>query len=182
MATFNYCLKRRAIMILSIITRCLIVSILLFHCLSYGAIDNEKLIYIEADSIKYEYKKGIVYYDGHVHATQGATKLLADKMIVFYNEHHKIKEVKAIGKLAQYQTLLHEDKDTLTASAEEITYFPLIGQVILQNQGKIIYNNSVFTGPVITYDMKNQLISSRPNQNSQAKIMLEPIKDLKNNS
>ncbi len=166
-------------MIRNIIIKFCTVLGLLFLSLTSLALDKEELIYIEADAINYEYKKGIVHYDGHVHATQGNTSLIADHMMVYYDQHHKIKQVDAHGKLAQYKTLVHEDKDQLTASAEKITYYPLIGQVVLRNQGMINYNNGVFTGPIILYDMKNQVISSRPNQSSQAKIVLEPIKDLK---
>lgn len=141
--------------------------------------ENQELIYIEADNIKYEYKKGIVYYNGHVHATQGCTNLLADKMVVHYNQDHKIKEVDAFGKLAQYKTLVHNDKDQLTASAEKIIYYPLANNVVLKDQAVINYNNSVFSGPYIFYDITNQVITSHPSVNSQAKIILEPIKNLK---
>lgn len=166
-------------MILKNVTKWIILlSVTILSCLKAYAEETDQ-IYIEADSIRYEYKKGIVYYDGHVHATQGVTDLQAENMVVYYNKNHKIKQVDALGKLAQYKTLVHENQDQLTASAEKISYYPLANNVILRNQAVINYNNSVFTGPVIFYDMTSKVITSHPNQESQAKIMLEPIKDLK---
>lgn len=168
-------------MILSIIIRTLgSLLILLWSSMSL-ALDRTQLISIEADLIKYEYKKGIVHYDGHVHATQGETNLQAEQMIVYYNKQHKIKQVDAIGKLAEYHTRVHNNQDVLVASAETIVYYPLVGQVILKNQATVTYNKSVFTGPYIVYDLNKQIISSRPSAMSQAKITLEPIKELKRN-
>jgi lipopolysaccharide export system protein LptA len=142
--------------------------------------DNNRVqpINLEADNVKYEYKKGIVYYKGHVQASQGSTKLKADEMTVYYNDQHAIKEVVAIGNPAQYNTLVHEDHDQLTARARRISYYPLAGKVILEQQAIINYNNSVFSGPYIFYDLKNQEITSHPQKDSQTKIVLEPIKNI----
>lgn len=166
-------------MTLKNVAKYLFFLIVVMFCFPAYAEEDPEKIYIEADSIKYDFKKGIVFYDGHVHATQGATDLQAENMVVYYNKNHKIKQVDAFGKLAQYKTLVHEAKDQLTASAEKISYYPLANNVILRNQAVINYNNSVFTGPVIFYDMTSKVITSHPNQSSQAKIILEPIKDLK---
>ena len=145
---------------------------------TYGQ-NNQEVIYLEADNVNYDYKKGIIRYEGNVHAKQGSTALTADKMIVYYNQKHKIEKVVATGKLAHYKTLLKEDKDSLKAEARSIFYYPIAGKVILEQEAKVEYNKNLFLGPSIFYDMNNKVISSRPNQNSQSTIVLEPIKQLK---
>lgn len=154
-----------------------IFQLLLFLPLLSLAASKES-INLAADNIKYEYKRGIVYYKGHVKGSQGATELQANDMIVYYDQHHQIKEINALGKPSQYKTLVHQDKDRLVAKADQITYYPQAGQVILKGHAVVNYNNSVVTGPTIFYDIKNQVVTSHPQKDSQTQIILEPIKNL----
>jgi lipopolysaccharide export system protein LptA len=140
---------------------------------------SQAMVTLEADSVNYDYKKGVIHYDGNVHATQGTTDLTAKQMVVYYNQAHKIEKIVAIGNLAHYKTLLNENKDTLKAAAMVINYFPIAGKVILENQAQVEYNNNLFSGPYIYYDMINKRISSHPDKNSRSKVILEPIKQLK---
>lgn len=156
-----------------------LIMLCLFFSVTFAQTKKET-INIDAHDVTYDYKKNTVNYHGNVHATQGQTELNADKMDVYYNERHKIKKVVAIGDLARYKTLLNNNKDILNASAREIIYYPIEAKVILKEAAKIEYNQNQFSGPYIFYDMNKKIISSHPQRNSQSKIVLEPIKQLKN--
>lgn len=145
----------------------------------YG-FDRQGVIYLESDNIKYDYKNGIVLYEGNVHGTQGPTELLADKMTVYYKKN-KINKVIAIGQLAKYKTKVNNDKEYLNAAAKTITYHPLEGKVELIGQAEVIYKQNVFNGPNIYYDMNTQIITSHANKMSKSKITLEPIRNLMTN-
>lgn len=141
---------------------------------------KQDMIELQADNVTYDYKKGIINYEGHVVAVQGTTQLLADQITVSHNQKHKIEKVIAIGKLARYKTLLNDNKDTLIASAKKIYYYPLAGKVVLEEMATVEYNKNIFTGPYIYYDINNKVISSHPNKPSRSKIILEPFTQLKN--
>ena len=141
--------------------------------------DKSQPIYLQADAVKYNYKQGIVDYLGHVSGKQGSTTLQATTMQVYYNAAHQIKKVIAQGNPAHYSTQVQRDKNQLHAFANTLIYYPLAGKAILINQAKIQYNQSEFTGPYITYDIFNEVITSHPQKNSTTKIVLEPIKNFK---
>jgi lipopolysaccharide transport protein LptA len=140
---------------------------------------SDSKIYLEADKVNYDYNKGILHYEGHVHARQEFTNLTAEEVFVYYNKAHKIEKVVAIGNLAHYSTLLNEKKDSLKASAKKINYFPLAGKVTLENEATVDYNRNTFSGPFIFYDLNKKVISSHPQKNSRSRIVLEPINQLK---
>jgi lipopolysaccharide export system protein LptA len=139
---------------------------------------TKELITLEADNICYDYKKNIVYYRGAVIVTQNKTRLTADNMTVYYNQKHQIRKIDAIGKLAQYQTLVHNNKDQLTARAKQILYYPIAATILLKDQATVVYNKNTFSGPFISYDLKQERITSHTKQNSPATIVLEPIKNI----
>ena len=177
MAIFNYYRRPGGSMIRrNVKTRFLILLFPFFPLLSLA--NNKESINLAADNIKYEYKKGIVNYKGHVKGNQGATELQANSMIVYYDQHHEIREINALGYPAQYKTLVHQDKDRLIAKADQITYYPQTGKVTLKGHAVVNYNNSVVTGSTIFYDIKNQVVTSHPKKDSQTQIVLEPIKNL----
>lgn len=167
-------------MIRFIISLCFILITIFFNLNVYGLDeDKQKPIYLEADSVRYDYKNGIVYYDGHVNGTQGTTTLNARSMQVYYNNAHKIKKVVAKGDLAHYSTQLKRDKSLLHAWAKTITYYPIASKATLIDDAKIQYNQNFFSGPCILYDIAHEVIASRPQKNNKAKIILEPFKTLK---
>lgn len=164
--------KMKKIIILSFIGLCHTSSIIF-------ALNQQEMVQLQADNVTYDYKKGIVTYEGNVVARQGETQLMADQMTVTYNQKHKIEQVVAIGKLARYQTQTNDGKTLLKASAKTIFYYPIDQKVVLKEQATVEYNQSQFSGPYIFYDMNNKVISSHPQKMSRSTIILEPFKQLK---
>lgn len=157
----------------------LFLSCILFFSLNIQAQPSPEMIYLEADSVKYDYKKGIIIYKGNVHGKQGLTALDADQMIVYYNQTHQIRQVDALGDTAHYRTLLKKDNNLLLhASAKKISYYPLLSKVLLIDNANLKYGNNEFSGPYIVYDMEHEIITSHPNKNNKSKIILEPIKNI----
>ncbi len=158
----------------------LLLTLINLCFISTGLTKEPEMIYLEADKVKYDYKKGIVHYEGTVQGRQGPSELAADEMNVYYNSQHQIEKIEAIGRLARYKTLCQGDRATLVASARFIYYYPIAKKVELKEEAQVQYNKSIFSGPSIFYDIKNQTISSHPNKNNRARIILEPIKNLVN--
>jgi lipopolysaccharide export system protein LptA len=140
--------------------------------------DQSKSIHLKADSVNYDYKTGVIIYNGNVHGIQGSTNLWAEKMTIYLNHNHKIEKAIATGRLAHYSTQPNERDALLHAWATTITYYPIAGKVILVGNAKIQQNKNIFTGYQINYDIFNEMIYSRPGGKSTTSIILEPIKSL----
>lgn len=136
-------------------------------------------IYLKAESIDYDFKRGIIHYRGNVVVCQNSSELSAEDIQLFYNRNHRIEKMVAKGKQALYKTLMQNDKDRLVASASSIIYYPRQDKVMLRGNARVRYGLNTFSGNFILYDIKHQRISSKPDEANRTNIVLEPIKDLK---
>lgn len=138
--------------------------------------DQKQPAKITADQVEYQHKTGLSIYSGHIKATQGSTKLSADKVVVERNEQHQISKITAIGKRAQYRTTPQKGKQELIAYGDKIVYFPLQAKVTLVGHGEIEQDGNHFSGPHIEYFINEQRILSTPAPGEQTTITLKPMK------
>lgn len=168
-------------MILKTITN-IFLSLLCFISLMVSARESKQdLIHLSSDTIQYNYKNGVILYEGHVHAVQNLTQLYANTMTVYYKQN-KINKIIAKGLPAYYETAKAAKSDLFHAWANTIVYMPIDEKVKLTGNVKIQQRGNQFSGPQLLYDMKNQRVTSFPSQKSRAQLIIEPINVLKTHS
>lgn len=138
--------------------------------------DNEQIIQITADSSTIDYKTGKNIYEGHVKISQGTTNLIADKLITYNNDKHKIKEAIAYGiqKPAEYSTLPKLNDPVLRATASIIRFYPLKSLAILEGNVIVKQGKNNFQGPLLVYNIKDQIVTAPPSKQGRATIIVDP--------
>ena len=140
--------------------------------------DSEEPLHIEADSTLFNYKTGIDTYEGNVKVDQGTTHLVADRLITEKNEQHKIISAIAYGleTLAEFTTTPAENDLVLHAKAKVIKYYPLTSIVHLEENVFVTQGKNNFHGPLVIYNMKDQLVAAPASKNGRAIIVIEQNK------
>jgi lipopolysaccharide export system protein LptA len=152
--------------------------VFLFLPLSVYALpeDRDQAMNIVADASLFNYKTGINTYEGNVKIDQGTTHLLADRLTTKSDTRHKMIEATAYGikKIAEYTTLPKKGDLPLHAKANIIRFFPPKATVILEGNVVVTQGENSFHGPVIIYNMKDQIVTAPASQNGHATIIIEP--------
>lgn len=138
--------------------------------------DNQQMVHIVADSSTFNYKTGENIYQGNVHIDQGSTRLTADRVVTTTNFNHKMETATAYGinQLAEYTTIPKAGDTALHAKAKIIKFFPLTSLVQLEGDVTVNQGKNSFHGPVILYNMKDQIITAPPSKTGRATILIEP--------
>lgn len=138
--------------------------------------DRAQSMHIIADSSTFNYKTGIDTYEGHVTVDQGSTHLTADRLITEKNSQHKVVKATAYGiqKLAEYSTLPKKGDSQFHAKAKTITFYPLQSLVSLTGNVLVTQGENSFQGPVISYNMKDQIVTAPATNTGQATIVIDP--------
>jgi lipopolysaccharide export system protein LptA len=138
--------------------------------------DEDKPLQITADSSFINYKTGVYTYEGNVKITQGTTQLLADKVVTKNDNHHKMKEAIAYGtkRLAEYSTVPKEGDEPMRAQARVIRFFPPTSMVTLESNVIVTQGENNFNGPLIFYNIKDQVVTAPATKNGRATILIEP--------
>lgn len=166
MATLKYSNICKALLTLS-------VSVLALNVFALNS-DLKKVVTITADSVEYNHKTGISTYSGHIHATQGTTKLDANRVVVYRSKKNKITKIVAMGKLAHYETLPDGQKNKIHARAKTIEYYPLKEKIILIGDADADFDKNHLSGQHITYNIASQTAISKPSPGGKTTIVLEP--------
>ena len=136
-------------------------------------------IHLTADSAQLDNRTGISVYIGNVKVVQGAMQLTADKMTV-HSSNKKISKLIAEGTenaQACYIEKQADDKETLKAWADTITYDVEKDVIDFKHYAKVIRLLETFTGDMIQYHRAQQLITARgglEKDNRQVQIIIKP--------
>jgi len=138
--------------------------------------DDQQTMHIDASTSTFNYKTGTNLYEGNVKIDQGTTHLTADRVVTMSNGHHKIEEAIAYGltQLAEYTTLQKPGDPVLHAKAKIIRFYPAKSLVYLEGDVTVTQGKNTFQGPVITYNMKDQVVVAPPSKTGRATIIIEP--------
>lgn len=138
--------------------------------------DHEQKMHIVADSSTFNYKTGVDTYEGNVRIDQGTTHLTADKLVTSKNAQHKIEKAIAYGtkKLAEYTTVPKQGDKIFHAKANVITFYPLRSFVSLEGNVVVTQGQNSFQGPIISYNMKDQIVTAPASKIGHATIIIEP--------
>lgn len=138
--------------------------------------DIYKTMYVTSDSTTYNHKTGYATYLGHVHITQGSTRILADKLVTKSNARHHMQEAIAYGlkKPAHYWTLPKIGDTELHASAMIIKLFPSQSSVTLEQNAVLIQHDNHFQGQFIVYNRSDQTVFVPASQQGHAVVVYDP--------
>jgi lipopolysaccharide export system protein LptA len=138
--------------------------------------DDQQVMHINSDSSTYNYKTGTTIYEGHVIIDQGTTHLIADRVVTNSNSKHKMEEAIAYGltTLAEYTTVPKPGDPVLHAKAKVIKFYPAKSMVFLEGDVIVTQGKNRFEGPVIVYNMKDQIVTAPPSKTGRATIIIEP--------
>ncbi len=138
--------------------------------------DDQQIMHIVSDSSTFNYKTGTHIYEGHVKIDQGSTHLTADRVVTMNNNKHKIEQAVAFGfnELAEYTTLPKPGDPLLHAKARVIKFFPAKSIVFLEDDVVVTQGKNSFQGPVIIYNMKDQIVTAPPSKTGRATIIIDP--------
>lgn len=158
--------------------RSFIILIGIFFSISAFALpgDVSKPLSIVATSSVFNYKTGSNLYEGNVKIDQGTTHLTADRVVTQNDKQHKINMAVAYGiyRLAEYTTLPKKDDLIFHAKAKVIKFFPQTSLIILEGDVFITQGENSFQGPLILYNMKDQLVTAPASKLGRATIVIEP--------
>lgn len=136
--------------------------------------DREQLMHIDADSYELNYKTGIDVYEGNVKVDQGTTHLIADRLVTEKNKDRKMISAIAYGtnQLAEFTTIPKEGEEVFHAKAKVIKFYPETSLVQLEEEVMVTQGENSFHGPIILYNMKEQIVSTPASQNGRATIII----------
>ncbi|MDQ8039146.1 MAG: lipopolysaccharide transport periplasmic protein LptA [Rickettsiella sp.] len=154
--------------------------ITLFFCSTTYAndFDNQQLINVDADTLKFNNETHIGIYEGHIKLTQGTRILTAEYAISYSNKQGQILKIIAIGHPACYQALVFNNRPKLIATGDTIYYYPLKDCLEAVGNAQIIQGRNHFQGPQINYDFKKKTVGSPLSKEGHTKILLAPIQSM----
>lgn len=157
-------------------TKTLLSLLLLPSLVAALPTDSDFPMQVTADSSLINYKTGVNVYEGNVKVVQGSSQLFADKVITQNNSDHKIGVATAYGykKLAEYITTPKVGDQPLDAKADVITFYPPTSKAVLTGNVTVNQGENNFHGPVIIYNIKDQIVTVPPTKDGQATIIIEP--------
>src|SRR5579872_4726259 len=138
--------------------------------------DDQQIMHIISDGSTFNYKTGMNVYEGHVKIDQGTTHLTADRVVTTKNNNHKMEQAIAYGltQLAEYTTIPKPGDAVLHAKAKVIKFYPAKSIVFLEGDVVVTQGKNSFAGPVIVYNVKDQIVTAPPSKTGRATIIIEP--------
>lgn len=121
--------------------------------------DRTQAIHIESDNATRNDKTGITVYTGSVKIKQGTLRITANKVTI-YTEGRVVSKIVCLGKPATYQQQPKAEDELMTASAETIEYQLSKETMVLTGDARVDQGGSEIKGPVINYDLKQELMQA----------------------
>jgi len=133
--------------------------------------DREQPIYIESDSLDIDEGSGISTYRGNVHYTQGSIVMDADTMVV-HSRDGQVQKFEAFGDPAHYQQKLDNKDGHVSAEAKSMEYLADSEKLILRENVHVVKGENVFTGNVIEYSTKDEIVSARKAESGEERVQV----------
>lgn len=133
--------------------------------------DRVQAINIESDRASRNDKTGLTVYEGSVVMTQGSINIRADKITV-YSTANKVSRIVCVGKPAHYQQQPEPDAALVIARANTIEYHLERDTITLRKNASLDQNGTVLKGEIINYDLKQELIEARGDEQGSGRIQM----------
>lgn len=135
--------------------------------------DANKPIHVHADQAEMDQVNGIVNYNGNVQVDQGTLRLIAEKIIVEY-EDQKVTRIIATGSPARYKQVIDEEGNEVKANSDKIIYFTKNEIIELIGNSYLWENNNEINGSVISYYIREGKVNAESEENKPVKMILQP--------
>lgn len=158
-----------------------ILFLMLFMTIAHALpVDRNATLHITADSTIYNFRTEEKEFKGHVQLNQGSTHIKADRLTTKNDDQHQLKEAIAYGILqpAHYWTTPNQKENPIHAYATIIKFYPLAENIILQEKVRLTQNKNSFTGHLIFYNMKTEIVTVPESQKGQSVMIYHPNKHL----
>lgn len=141
----------------------LLLPLLLFPLTSHAlSTDKDKPMTIEADSVEIDDKKGLTVYRGNVDVQQGTMHVKGDTLVI-EKIKGEVKVVTVVGKPATYRQRPDNKPEDVKARARKLQVYPKRDLVRLERNAKVTQEGNVYTGNIIEYNNKKDIIKMKGN-------------------
>lgn len=140
-------------------------------CLLAATSDRNQPINIEADSVRIDDVNGVSVYKGNVIYQQGTINLHADKVTIF-TEAKKLKKFIAEGTPVKYQQQFDGQAEVTRSESQKIEYFSESEQLVFHGNAHLWHDNNTFSGNVIEFDIKNDLVNARKSTSGEERVQV----------
>jgi lipopolysaccharide export system protein LptA len=127
---------------------------------------DDKVTVITSDRLTYDYAKHYALFEQNVVVTDPQLKILADRLMVIFDEGGKAKSVKAEGQVY----LIQADKK---AKAETAVYDVSTGEIVLTGRPQVSRGRDTLTGDKITFWRNENRMKCEP----KARLVIYPDSD-----
>lgn len=124
--------------------------------------DKNKPMTIEADSVEIDDKKGLTVYRGNVDVRQGTLHVTGGTLVI-EKVNGEVKVVTVVGKPATYRQRPDDKPKDVTAKARKLQLYPKRNLVRLERNARVVQEGNIYTGNIIEYDNKNDIIKMKGN-------------------
>jgi len=173
-------------------SRPLSMFVLAFFLLAIPGLCNAaktgEIIYLEADTVDIDEKKGISVYKGNVKLSRGDITIVADMMTAYKNDSG-LQKLIATGKPVEF-TKAASTKNNGTRQKEikgqalEIDYNAKNETIKLKNDAKLWQGKDQFSGNIIVYDIASESVTAGKGSasNGRVKVIIHPNADTSKNN
>jgi len=124
--------------------------------------DKNKPMTIEADSVEIDDKKGLTVYRGSVDVRQGTMHVKGNTLVI-EKVNGEVKIITVVGQPATYRQRPDDKPDDVKAKASKLQVYPKRNLVRLERNAQVTQEGNVFTGNIIEYNNKEDIIKMKGN-------------------
>ena len=139
----------------------LIFLLVPLECMALST-DKDKPMTIEADAVEIDDKKGLTVYRGNVDVRQGTMHVTGETLVI-EKVKGDVKVVTVVGKPATYRQRPDDKPTDVTAKARKLQVYPQRDLVRLERDARVTQEGNVYTGNIIEYDNKRDVIKMKGN-------------------
>lgn len=151
----------------------LLLSVVLLSALASQAwalrSDRKQPIDIKANRVEVDQKTQTSHYIGNVHLVQGTLKISADDVMV-YMVNGQLYKIVITGNPAHFQQQPENQKDVVTAQAQNMEYFANKERLLLRHHAQVNQGPNHFRGDFIEYDTLTSTVKAHKGENSKSRV------------
>lgn len=141
----------------------------------YAAAPVNPAIVLEADQADIDDKQGVSVYTGNVKMTRAELQIDSDKMTVYRTQQELQKIIATGAPVRLFQAATTTQKE-IRGEGLRLEYDASSGDVILTENAKLHQGADDFSGNIIRYNVKSEMVKASKGQNSdqRVRIVIQP--------